>query len=94
MQPLSAGLSTQLEFDGHFAQRSVRLDLERLEAHCARMLRHALDRPSRFELRPFSEPLERTWSQVVNLIMAYESMGTALPKAATCRASAATTAPR
>src|SRR5882672_6423492 len=29
--PLSPGLSTQLDFDGRFAQTSVRLDIERLE---------------------------------------------------------------
>lgn len=80
--PLSPGVSTQLEFDGHFAQRSMRLDIDRLEALCARMLNHELDRPLRFELRPFSEPLEKPWSQTIDLIRAYESMPTALPMAA------------
>src|SRR3977135_1229173 len=32
--PLSPGLSTQLDFDGRFAQTSVRLDIERLETLC------------------------------------------------------------
>jgi AraC-like DNA-binding protein len=77
--PLSAGLSTQLEFDKHFAQRSVRLDIDRLETLCARMLNHELDRPLCFELRPFSETLEKTWSRAVALMMAYESMASALP---------------
>jgi AraC-like DNA-binding protein len=80
--PLSAGLSTQLEFDGHFAQRSMRLDLDRLEALCARMLNHELDRRLRFELRPFSRSLEQTWSQTLGLIMTYESMTTVLPRPA------------
>jgi hypothetical protein len=30
--PLSPGLDSQLDFDGRFAQRSVRLDIEQLEA--------------------------------------------------------------
>jgi AraC-like DNA-binding protein len=79
--PLSAGLSTQLEFDGHFAQRSVRLDIDRLEALCARMLNRELDRPLLFDLRPFSESLERTWSQTIGLMMAYGSMSTERPTA-------------
>jgi AraC-like DNA-binding protein len=80
--PLSAGMSTQLEFDGSFAQRSVRLDVDRLEALCARMLNHELDRPLHFELRPFSESLESAWSQAVGLVMTYESMAAGLPAAA------------
>ena len=80
--PLSAGVSTQLEFDAQFAQRSVRLDIDRLEALCARMLNHELDRPLRFELRPFSTALESTWSQAIGLMTAYESMPTDLPRAA------------
>ena len=54
--PLSAGLSTQFEFDARFAQRSVRLDIDRLESQCARILNHPLDRGLRFELRPFLTP--------------------------------------
>jgi AraC-like DNA-binding protein len=80
--PLSAGVSTQLAFDAHFAQRSMRLDVARLEALCSRMLNHELDRPLRFALHPFSEPLEKTWSHAVDLIMAYGSMTAALPAAA------------
>lgn len=80
--PLSAGVDTQLEFDGHFAQRSVRLDVDRLEALCTRMLNHELDRPLRFELRPFSEGLEKTWSHALGLIIAYEGMTSVLPTAA------------
>ena len=80
--PLSAGLSTQLEFDARFAQRSVRLDIDRLESHCARMLNHPLDRGLRFELRPFSAPLEKAWTEAVNLVMGYAGMGLVLPAAA------------
>jgi hypothetical protein len=36
--PFSANFDTQLWFDGAFVQKSVRLDMERLEAQCARWL--------------------------------------------------------
>jgi AraC-like DNA-binding protein len=80
--PLSAGLSTQLEFDARFAQRSVRLDIERLESQCARMLNHPLDRGLRFELRPFSEHLEKAWTEAVSLVTTYATMDLTLPVAA------------
>ena len=60
----------------------VQLDVERLEVLCSRMVNHALDRPLRFELRPFSDPLEKAWSQAVSLVMAYDEMNIALPLAA------------
>ena len=83
--PLSAGLSTQLEFDARFAQRSVRLDIERLESQCARMLNHPLDRGLRFELRPFSPNLEKGWMEAVNLVTTYATLDLTLPAAAAAR---------
>jgi len=80
--PLSPGLSTQLDFDGRFAQTSVRLDIERLETLCSRWLNFPLDRPLRFELRPFSAELETVWAQAVALILAYERLTVVLPQAA------------
>lgn len=80
--PLSAGLSTQLEFDARFAQRSVRLDIERLESQCARMLNRPLERGLRFELRPFSSALEKAWAEAVNLVTTYAAMDLMLPIAA------------
>lgn len=80
--PLSPGLSTQLDFDGRFAQTSVRLDIERLEKLCSRWLNFPLDRPLRFELRPFSAELETAWAQAVALILTYERMKIVLPRAA------------
>lgn len=80
--PLSPGLSTRLEFDARFAQRSLRVDIERIEALCARMVNHPLDQPLRFELRPFSEQLETAWMQGVNMLATYEQMGAILPAAA------------
>jgi AraC-like DNA-binding protein len=80
--PLSPGLDSEMNFDSRFAQRSVRLNIERLEALCSRWLNLPLDRPLRFELRPFSSELERAWSQAVALILAYERMSIVLPQAA------------
>jgi AraC-like DNA-binding protein len=77
--PLSPGLNTQLDFDGRFAQRAVRLDIRHLESLCSRLLNFPLDRPLRFELRPFSSDLERAWIQAVGLISAYEQMNIDLP---------------
>ena len=80
--PLSPGLHTQMEFDGRFAQTSVRLDIERLEALCARWLSFPLEQPLRFELRPFSPDLEKAWTQAVALLIGYERMNIVLPPAA------------
>ena len=80
--PQSPGLSTQLDFDGRFAQTSVRLDIERLETLCSRWLNSPLDRPLRFELRPFPAELETAWAQAVALIQTYERMTIVLPQAA------------
>jgi len=80
--PQSPGLSTQLDFDARFAQTSVRLDIERLEALCSRWLNVPLDAPLRFELRPFSAELETAWAQAVGLILTYERMNIVLPRAA------------
>jgi AraC-like DNA-binding protein len=71
--PLSPGVSTQLEFDARYAQRSVRLDIRRAEALCARLINHDLDRPLQFELRPFSEQLEKMWSQALDLLLTVEN---------------------
>ena len=80
--PLSPGLGTQLDFDTRFAQRSVRLDVERVETLCSRMVNHPLDAPLRFDLRPFSTQLEKAWSRAVGLLMTYDDMSVTLPSAA------------
>ena len=79
---LSPGLDSQLDFDGRFAQRSVRLDIEQLGALCSRWLNHPLDQPLRFKLRPFSSELESASVQAVALILTYERMDIVLPQAA------------
>ncbi|MDE0853186.1 MAG: AraC family transcriptional regulator [Nevskia sp.] len=81
--PLSPMLDTRLEFDSQFSQQSVRLDLDRVEALCSRWLnRPALDRPLRFELRPFSAALEQAWAQAVKLLTDYAASGIVLPPSA------------
>jgi AraC-like DNA-binding protein len=77
--PMSPGLSTQIYHDGRYAQRSVRLDIERAESLCSRWLNAPLDRPLRFVLRPFSPVLEKAWSQAVATVLAYERMNVTLP---------------
>lgn len=62
---LSAGRDTELQFDRAFVQKSVPLDLARLEAACARWLGHPLDRPLRFALHPFSDALQGVWQQTL-----------------------------
>lgn len=79
--PMSAGFSTQLELDARFSQRSVNLDIDRLEAQCVRILNHPLDQALRFELRPFSPALERAWTEAVDLMTRYASLNVTLPAA-------------
>jgi hypothetical protein len=55
--PFSANFDTKLSFDRDFVQKSLRLDMDRLEAQCARWLGHPLEERLRFELRPFSDEL-------------------------------------
>jgi AraC-like DNA-binding protein len=70
--PLSAGFETQLWFDRTFVQRSVRLDIGKLEAQCAHWLGHPLDEPLRFALRPFSNELERLWRRTLTYLWSGE----------------------
>jgi AraC-like DNA-binding protein len=80
--PLSPGLGTKLEFGAQYAQRSVRVNLERAELLCSRLIRSPLDGPLRFDLCLFSAELERMWAEAVSLVYAYERMSIALPAAA------------
>jgi AraC-like DNA-binding protein len=63
--PLSANFDTQLWFDSTFIQKSVRLDMERLQAQCARWLGHPLEERLRFELHPFSDEFEQIWQRTL-----------------------------
>lgn len=83
--PLSAGLDTQLWYDGACVQKSVRLDTDKLEAVCARVLGHPLEQPLRFALRPFSEDLERVWQRTLSYLWSSDEGG--LPLAGAARAS-------
>jgi AraC-like DNA-binding protein len=71
---LSAGRETELKFDHAFLQRSVRLEIDKLEATCTRWLGHPLERPLQFALRPFSDALEQVWRQTL-LYTASDEMG-------------------
>jgi AraC-like DNA-binding protein len=62
---LSAGRETELQFDHAFLQKSVRLDIDKLEATCARWLGHPLEQPLQFALRPFSDEMEQVWRQTL-----------------------------
>src|SRR5438552_850841 len=53
-----------------------------MEAACARRLNRPMERPLRFDLRPFSSALESAWQRVVALVLGYEEMGIELPAAA------------
>jgi AraC-like DNA-binding protein len=77
--PMCPDLPSQLAFDGHFAQRSVRIELALLDELCANRLGRSLDGPVRFSLKPFSAELENAWQNATNLVMTYESAGIQLP---------------
>jgi AraC-like DNA-binding protein len=77
--PFSPGIAAQLHFNGSFAQRSVKVAIDRLEELCARRLNHPVEYPLRFALRPFSAQLETAWQMAVNMALSYESEGIALP---------------
>jgi AraC-like DNA-binding protein len=80
--PLSGGLETQLRFDTAFVQKSIRLDVDRLEALCARWLGHPLEVELRFELRPFSTEFERIWQRILAYLWSSEEDGLCLTGAA------------
>jgi len=65
--PFSANFDTKLWFDRAFMQKSVRLDMNRLEAQCARWLGYPLVERLRFDLRPFSDQLEQIWQRALAL---------------------------
>jgi AraC-like DNA-binding protein len=73
--PFSAGLDTRLQFDRTFVQRSVRLDVGRLETLCARWLGYPLHEPLRFALRPFSAEFERIWQRTLSYLWSNEDGG-------------------
>jgi AraC-like DNA-binding protein len=79
---LSAGRETELQFDQAFLQKSLRLEIDKLEATCARWLGHPLERPLQFALRPFSDALERVWRQTLLYTGSDEMGGSALSGAA------------
>jgi AraC-like DNA-binding protein len=83
--PFSANFDTKLCFDQAFAQKSVRVDVDRLEAQCARWLGHPLIEPLRFDLRPFSDELEQIWQRT--LAYGWSSEAGGLPLAGAAKAA-------
>lgn len=80
--PLSPGKDTLLDFDRAFAQTSLRVDVARLEAACARWLGHPLDEPIQFALQPLSESFEKIWQDTMRLALSFGSMSQGLPNGA------------
>ena len=83
--PFSANFDTKLSFDRAFMQKSVRLDMNRLEAQCARWLGYPLVERLRFDLRPFSDELEQIWQRT--LAYGWSSEECCLPLAGAARAA-------
>jgi AraC-like DNA-binding protein len=71
--PLSPNLPSQLMFDRRFWQNSIRLDKAFVEDFCSRLLNRPIDQPIRFELTPFSQPLELAWQQAVQTMQIVQS---------------------
>jgi AraC-like DNA-binding protein len=80
--PFSAGFETRLWFDRAFVQCGVRLDTDKLEAQCARIIGRPLDQPLRFALRPFSDELEQIWRRTLAYLWSSEEGGLPLGAAA------------
>lgn len=80
--PFSAGFATRLWFDRAFVQKSVRLDVDKLETLCARWLGHPLEQPLRFALCPFSEDFERVWQRTLSYLWSNDEGGLPLTGAA------------
>jgi AraC-like DNA-binding protein len=71
--PLSPNIPSQLMFDRRFWQKAIRLDKTFVEDFCSRLLNRPIDRPIRFELTPFSQPLELAWQQAIKTIQLVQS---------------------
>jgi AraC-like DNA-binding protein len=72
--PLSPNLPSRLMFDRRFWQKAIRLDKAFVEDFCSRLLNRPIDRPIRFELIPFSRPLELAWQQAIKTIQLVQSV--------------------
>ena len=72
---LSAGRQTQFDFDAAFAQKSVKIDAEKLSALCARLLGHPLDAPLTFALKPFAPEFEQVWRRTLAYIWPHDTQG-------------------
>jgi AraC-like DNA-binding protein len=80
--PFSAGFDTKLWFDATFVQRSIRVDMDKLETQCARWLGYPLEQPLRFALHPFSDELEQIWRRTLSYLWSSQDGGLPLTSAA------------
>lgn len=80
--PFSAGFETKLWFDRTFVQQGVRLDTDKLETQCARLIGRPLEEPLRFALHPFSDGLEQLWRRTLAYLWSTEEGGLPLSGAA------------
>jgi len=80
--PFSAGFETKLWFDRTFVQQGVRLDTDKLEAQCVRLIGRPLDQPLRFALQPFTDGLEQLWRRTLAYLWSTEEGGLPLSGAA------------
>ena len=79
--PLSPNMPSQLMFDRRFWQKAIRLDKAFVEDFCSRLLNRPIDRPIRFELTPFSQPLELAWQQAIKTVQFVQSVDLVRPSA-------------
>jgi AraC-like DNA-binding protein len=70
--PFSAEHRTKLWFDADFVQHGLRLDLDKMEAHCRSWLGRPLDTSLQFDLRPFSDELEAAWRRSIGYLQSHE----------------------
>ncbi|MDM0073762.1 AraC family transcriptional regulator [Variovorax sp. J2P1-59] len=66
--PVSANVGTDFGFGAEFSQATIKADKQKLDSLCGAMLGRQLEDTLRFELRPFSASLERTWSSTLDLL--------------------------
>jgi AraC family transcriptional regulator len=63
--PISASRESRVRSGDNFAHISTHISAETVNALCAKMLGHPLDKPVQFELAPFADELKAHWDLVV-----------------------------
>jgi AraC-like DNA-binding protein len=73
--PITADLQTQYLFDEACTIRTVRIDPQKLEALCGRLLGRPLEQPLELGLYPFSDVLDRAWHRTLSFIWSLDDAG-------------------